>query len=280
MSAGSITYRSLISPQMAAISQATHSSAFSWMKTFVFWFEFHWRLFLMVQLIITQHWFRWCLGAEDATSHYPNQCLPKSLTHICGARGRWVHIVMIYSHVISMCITCIVITFLLMLLESLVRTPSLSNRWVQTWPTSISPTNCIPLRWRHNERDSVSNHQPHHCLLNRSFGRRSKKTSKLRVTGLCVGNSPVTGEFPAQMASNAENISIWWRHHAFGIIASGESLIQWEMSYHIEAETNVRHLADDIFECIFLSANFWFSKPFHGNMFLRVKLTACHHWFR
>ena len=40
-----------------------------------------------------------------------------------------------------------------------------------------------------------------------------KKTSKLRVTGLCVGNSPETGEFPAQMASNAENVSIWWRHH-------------------------------------------------------------------
>ena len=38
------------------------------------------------------------------------------------------------------------------------------------------------------------------------------KTSKLRVTGLCAGNSPVTGEFPAQMASNAENVPIWWRH--------------------------------------------------------------------
>ena len=37
--------------------------------------------------------------------------------------------------------------------------------------------------------------------------------SKLRVTGLCVGNSPVTGEFPALRASNAENVSIWWRHH-------------------------------------------------------------------
>ena len=43
--------------------------------------------------------------------------------------------------------------------------------------------------------------------------RRSKKTSKLRVTGLCLGNSPVTGEFPSQMDSNAENVSIWWRHH-------------------------------------------------------------------
>ena len=28
-----------------------------------------------------------------------------------------------------------------------------------------------------------------------------------------AGNSPGTGAFPAQMASNAENISIWWRHH-------------------------------------------------------------------
>ena len=42
---------------------------------------------------------------------------------------------------------------------------------------------------------------------------RSKKTSKLHVTGLCEGNSPVTGEFPAQRASNAENASIWWCHH-------------------------------------------------------------------
>ena len=69
------------------------------------------------------------------------------------------------------------------------------------------------LRWRHNGCDSVSNHQPHDCLLNRLFRRRSKKTSKLRVTGLCAGNSPETGEFSAQMASNAENVSIWWRHH-------------------------------------------------------------------
>ena len=72
------------------------------------------------------------------------------------------------------------------------------------------------LQWRHNGRDSVSNHQPHDCLLNRLFIRRSKKTSKLRVTGLCAGNSPGTGEFPAQMASYAENVSIWWRHHGLG----------------------------------------------------------------
>ena len=48
----------------------------------------------------------------------------------------------------------------------------------------------MPLLWRHNEHDSVSNHQPRGCLLNRLFRRRSKKSSKLRVTGHCVGNSP------------------------------------------------------------------------------------------
>ena len=73
------------------------------------------------------------------------------------------------------------------------------------------------LQWRHNGHDSVSNHQLYDCLLNRLFRRRSKKTSKLRVTGLCEGNSPVTGEFPAQRASDKEKVSIWWRHHAFGI---------------------------------------------------------------
>ena len=69
------------------------------------------------------------------------------------------------------------------------------------------------LQWHHNGRDSVSNHQPYDCLLNRFFRHRSMKTSKLRVTGLCAGNSPVTGEFPAQISSNAENVLIWWRHH-------------------------------------------------------------------
>ena len=69
--------------------------------------------------------------------------------------------------------------------------------------------------WCHIGRDSVSNHQPHNCLLNRLFRHRSKKTSKLRVTGLCAGNSLVTSEFPAQMASKAENVSIWWHHHVY-----------------------------------------------------------------
>ena len=72
----------------------------------------------------------------------------------------------------------------------------------------------MPLQWHHNERDGISNHQPRDCLFNRLFRRRSQKTSKLRVTGRCAGKSPVAGEFPTQRASNAENVSFWWCHHA------------------------------------------------------------------
>ena len=82
-----------------------------------------------------------------------------------------------------------------------------------TTSATLSEEIWFSLQWRYNERDGVSNHQPHDCLLNFLFRRRSKKTSKLHVTGFCEGSSPVTGEFPAQRASNAENVSIWWRHH-------------------------------------------------------------------
>ena len=58
------------------------------------------------------------------------------------------------------------------------------------WPIICRCCMVIALQWRHNDHDGVSNYQPHGCLLNRLFRRRSKKTSKLRVTGLCVGNAP------------------------------------------------------------------------------------------
>ena len=87
----------------------------------------------------------------------------------------------------------------------------LSSLWVSVIYTET-------LRWRHNGCHSVSNNQPHDCLANRLFRRRSKKTSKLHATGLCAGKSPGTGEFPSQMASNAENASIWWRHHDLSVV--------------------------------------------------------------
>ena len=48
----------------------------------------------------------------------------------------------------------------------------------------------VTLHWQQKGHVGVSNHQPHGYLLSRLFRRRSKKTSKLRVTGLCMWNSP------------------------------------------------------------------------------------------
>ena len=56
--------------------------------------------------------------------------------------------------------------------------------------TTVMACSKMTLHWRHNDHGGVSNHQPYHWLLNRLFRPRSKKTSKLRVIGLCAGNSP------------------------------------------------------------------------------------------
>ena len=121
--------------------------------------------------------------------------------------------------------------------------------WVNhvCWTQSFDKT----LLWSHNEHDSVSNHQRLYCLLNWielimfvehsplikhycevimstiasqttsvsivystvcSYADQRKHQSSA-LLALCTGNSPVTDEFPAQRASNAENVSIWWCHH-------------------------------------------------------------------
>ena len=71
---------------------------------------------------------------------------------------------------------------------------------VQYDPYDITVLLCS-LQRHHNERDGVLNHRRLDCL---------PTVPKLRVTGLCVGNAPVTDEFPSQKASNTEHISIWW----------------------------------------------------------------------
>ena len=93
--------------------------------------------------------------------------------------------------------------------------------YASMWYRFISSSLCVmntlwcffTLRWRHNDHGGVSNHQPHDCLLNRLFRRRSKKTSKAPCHWPLCKEFNGTGEFPAQRASYAENVSIWWRHH-------------------------------------------------------------------
>ena len=91
------------------------------------------------------------------------------------------------------------------------------RHFVKMWSAWIFCIVALSLRWRHKERFGVSNRQPHDCLLNRLFTRTSKKTSQRPVAGLCEGNSLVIDEIPAHRASNAENVSIWWRLHGLWV---------------------------------------------------------------
>ena len=109
----------------------------------------------------------------------------------------------------------------------------------------------ITLRWRHNGCNSVSNHQPRDCLLSRLFRRRSKKTWKLRVTGLCVGNSPglvnsrtkgqLHGKCFHLMTSSCKCVSLP-NHTHLGVVTiithimciKGIEMVQWREAYVLD----------------------------------------------
>ena len=131
--------------------------------------------------------------------------------------------------------------------------------------------------------DGVSIHRHHDCLPNCLFRRRSKKPSKLRVTGLCVGNSPVTGEFPAQRASNAEKVFIWWRHHE-DLTATLDNKhhagLHWDyypgtLPLTHWGRDEMYNISQTTFSNVFSSMKmFEFQLKFHWSLFLRVQLTC------
>ena len=92
------------------------------------------------------------------------------------------------------------------------------------------------LQWRHNDHDGVPNYQPHDCLLNRLFRHRWKKTSKLRVTGLCVRgihrwpvNSPHKGPVTRKMFPFDDVImatSNWC--HLFPLVQHHAARLSWQ----------------------------------------------------
>ena len=90
---------------------------------------------------------------------------------------------------------------------------------------------CNSLRWRHNGCDSVSNHLPHGCLLNRLFRRWSKKTSKPRVTGLYVwGKWPVARKmFPFDDIMFREMF-----HHVIPNVDNTQRIPLWQQSFIVE----------------------------------------------
>ena len=92
------------------------------------------------------------------------------------------------------------------------------------------------LQWRHNGRDSVSNHQPHDCLLNRLFRRRSKKASKLRVSGLCAGISPGPVNCPHKGQLRGKCFHLMtssWTHRRSVMLSADNffpgSLMKWDL---------------------------------------------------
>ena len=94
---------------------------------------------------------------------------------------------------------------------------------------------------------------------------RSKKTSKLSVTGLCEGNSLVTGEFPAQSASNAEYVSMWWRHRAVGEVwklYTERNVCQWYNRYSANNTLvkNIQYYDGDIFSYNYTLGNIEFDE--------------------
>ena len=95
-------------------------------------------------------------------------------------------------------------------------------------PSKPAPDKEHTLQWRQNGRDGASNHRRLDCLLNCLFRRRSKKTSKLRVTGLCDGNPSVNGGgFSSQRAGAANFFSNWWRHHEIKPLLCIPRVCQW-----------------------------------------------------
>ena len=119
------------------------------------------------------------------------------------------------------------------------KTTAICNNVHITWDVPHS------LHWRHNGRDSVSNHQSYDCLLKCLFRRRSKKISKRRVTGLCAGNSPESDEFTAQ-----RSVMRKWSHLMMSLCL--DKTIQFTKLY--ELKTVVSKFGPNIYHWILLKS--------------------------
>ena len=81
----------------------------------------------------------------------------------------------------------------------------------------------MSLQWCHNEPDGISYHWLLSCFLSHLFQRRSKRTSKLCVTGLCEGNPPVTSGFPLTKDQ--------WCENCFHLMTSSWCRLSWACWY-------------------------------------------------
>ena len=186
---------------MADIFQTTFSKAFSWIKMFDFRLIFRRSLFPkgpindnIPALVHIMTWRR----SDDKPLYEP--MVVSLITHICVTRPQWVNdFVWFLCFKLCHSIDRWYLEKILVALQVFLH--GYYGKWPLENPSPPSPkslkcktkalflTNA--LQWRHNEHGVVSDHQPNDCLLNCLFRQRSKKTSKLCITGLCVGNSPI-----------------------------------------------------------------------------------------
>ena len=105
-------------------------------------------------------------------------------------------------------------------------------------------THTCSLQWRHNERDGVSIHQPHDHLLNRLFKAEIKESMKI------PHHWPLCGEFTSDRASNAENVSIWWHHHA----TINHRCFRWWSDIERKSSHYVSQLCPGSIKCIYITS--------------------------
>ena len=133
-----------------------------------------------------------------------------------------------------------------------------------------------------HEHHVVSNHRGPSIICLPAYADSHQRNSKPALHALWEGNSPMTSEFPAQRASNAEKASIWWRHHvtllmrrlddsgnkinmmtvhalAPRVVKSSAATVVTMKLNTLRPGQNGRHFPDDMFKCIFLNENVWIS---------------------
>ena len=109
---------------------------------------------------------------------------------------------------------------------------------------------------------SQINHQPHDCLLNHLFRHKSKKTSKLRVTGLCAGEFTGDRWIPRTKGQKrgkcfhlmTSSWLSWIKHYRYDNTTKKFILV---MINTLRPRQNGRHFADDIFRRISFNENVW-----------------------
>ena len=89
-----------------------------------------------------------------------------------------------------------------------------------------------------------------------------RKHKTLRVTGLCKGNSPVTGEVPAQRASNSKNVSTWWPHNEKWdesvLLDNYNEMLQDECQGHESGWKGIK--MNNLFQMVFLDIFAWLQR--------------------